>query len=226
MSGYYGFDILFIVSLVITIVAQVYINVSYKKYKKIKNKMGISGFEVARRILDKNGLSNVHVVEVNGELIDHYDPTRKVVRLSKDVFNGNTIASMSVAAHEVGHAIQDKDGYLLMRIRSFVVPVVNFGSKMGYFVLVIGLTFGSLGFYYAGIMLLSTTLLFQLVTLPVEINASKRAKKELSSLNIVSDNEYDGCSSMLRAAAFTYVASLVTTLIQILRLVLSTRDRN
>lgn len=166
------------------------------------------------------------MVEVNGELTDHYDPTRKVVRLSKNVFNRNTIASMSVAAHEVGHAIQDKEGYLLMRIRSFIVPVVNFASKMGYFVLIIGLSFGSLGLYYAGIVLLSTTLLFQLVTLPVEINASKRAKKELSSLNIVSDNEYDGCSSMLRAAACTYVASLVTTLIQILRFVLAARDRN
>lgn len=224
MNWYYGFDLLFIISLVITIGSQIYINVSYGKYKKIKNRNGITGFEIARKILDKNGLSDVHVVSVKGELTDHYDPSRKVVRLSNSIFNGTSIASMSVAAHEVGHAIQDKEGYTMMKIRSKIVPIVNFASKIGYFVLIIGFLFGELGWTYAGIGLLSTTLIFQLVTLPVEFDASRRAREELVNMNIVCDNEEEGCVNMLKAAAFTYVAALVNTLIQILRLILAARN--
>lgn len=221
---YYGFDALFLISIAITIIAQIFVSSSYSKYKKVKINKEITGFEVARKILDNNGLKDIHVVSVNGNLTDHYDPSRKVVRLSKEIFDGSTIAAVSVAAHEVGHAIQDKDGYAFMRIRSKIVPLVNFCSKIGYFVLIIGWIFGELQLAYIGIGLLCATLIFQLVTLPVEFNASNRAKRQLEELNIVDNVEITSCNNMLRAAAFTYVAALVTTLLQILRLFLMTRD--
>ena len=220
--------ILFILGLVITVVADIYVRSSYSKYKKVKNSTGLTGFEVARKILDKNGLQDVHVVETNGELTDHYDPKRKVVRLSNSIFNGNTIAAASVAAHECGHAIQDKDNYTFMRIRASLVPAVNFSSKFGYIVLMIGFLAGSFDLAVLGLGLLILILLFQLVTLPVEFDASKRAKVELDKLNILTKEEIPQSASMLRAAAFTYVASLVTTLLEILRLALmifGNRDR-
>lgn len=223
---FYGFDYLFIISIAITLIAQVYISSSYSKYKKVKITKEITGFEVARKILDKNGLKDVHVVSINGSLSDHYDPTRRVVRLSKEVFDGSTVAAVAVAAHEVGHAIQDKEGYTFMRIRSKIVPIVNFCSKIGYIVLLIGWIFGEFQLAYVGIALLCATLIFQLVTLPVEFNASKRAKEQLAELHIVNSDEVDSCDNMLKSAAFTYVASLLTTLLQILRLFLMTRDRD
>lgn len=223
---YYGFDFLFVISIVITLIAQIFVSSSYSKYKKINTKKGLSGFEVARKILDKHGLKDVHVVEVNGELSDHYDPTRKVVRLSKGIFSASSIASVSVAAHECGHAVQDKEGYSFMRIRSAIVPFVNFCSKIGYIVILLGWIFGALDLAYVGILLLCATLVFQLITLPVEFNASKRAKEELVTLGIVDNEEKESCGKMLGAAAFTYVASLITTLLQILRLFLMTRNRD
>ena len=220
--------ILFVLGLVITLAADLYVRSSYSKYKKVKNDKGLTGFEVARKILDKNGLKDIHVVETNGELTDHYDPKRKVVRLSNSIFNGNTIAAASVAAHECGHAIQDKDNYTFMRIRASLVPAVNFSSKFGYIVLMIGFLAGSFDLAVLGLGLLILILLFQLVTLPVEFDASKRAKVELDKLNILNKEEIPQSASMLRAAAFTYVASLVTTLLEILRLALmifGNRDR-
>jgi len=227
----YGYEtittiIISVLGLVITILAQVYVTSSYNKYKKVDTSSNLTGFEVARKILDKNGLNDVHVVEVKGNLTDHYDPKRKVVRLSSDIFNGTTIASNSVAAHEVGHAIQDKEGYSFMKIRAFLVPVVNFCSNLGYIVLVIGFIASAFNIVYIGIFLLATTLLFQLVTLPVEFNASKKAKTELSSIGILKGEEQEQSRKMLTAAALTYVASLVTTLLQILRLVLMARDND
>lgn len=225
---YYGYSldtittfIISVLAVVITIVAQIYVTSTYNKYKRIKTKSNLSGCEVARKILDKNGLNDVHVVEVKGNLTDHYDPKRKVVRLSTEIFNGTTIASNSVAAHEVGHAIQDKDNYKFMKIRASLVPVVNFCSKLGYIVLVIGFIASALDIIYIGIFLLATMLLFQLVTLPVEFDASKRAGVELKSEGILVGGEDEMSSIMLRAAALTYVASLVTTFLQILRLVLT-----
>ena len=220
--------ILFVLGLVITLAADLYVRSSYSKYKKVKNDKGLTGFEVARKILDKNGLKDIHVVETNGELTDHYDPKRKVVRLSNSIFNGNTIAAASVAAYECGHAIQDKDNYTFMRIRASLVPAVNFSSKFGYIVLMIGFLAGSFDLAVLGLGLLILILLFQLVTLPVEFDASKRAKVELDKLNILNKEEIPQSASMLRAAAFTYVASLVTTLLEILRLALiifGNRDR-
>lgn len=214
-----NYGLLFL-GLIITVAADIYVNSSYSKYKKVQSKSGLTGFEVARKILDENGLNDIDIVSVKGELSDHYDPRRKVVRLSEPVFNGTSISSVSVAAHEVGHAIQDKENYSFMRIRAMLVPVVNFSSKLGYFAIFLGFIFNFLDLALFGIILLLAMLLFQLVTLPVEFDASKRAKMQLADLAILDSEEVPKSSNMLKAAAFTYVASLVTTLLEILRLVL------
>ena len=135
-----NYGILFF-GIIITVMSQIFVSSSYSKYKNVNNKNGLTGFEVARKILDENGLKDIHIVEIQGNLTDHYDPTRKVVRLSSDIFNGSSIASTSVAAHECGHAIQDKDNYRFMRIRSKIVPFVNLSSKLGYLAITIGIIF-------------------------------------------------------------------------------------
>ena len=218
--------VLIFVSIGITLIAQIFVSTSYSKYKKVQNNKGITGAEVAREILDKHGLSNVYVTAVNGTLSDHYDPKRKVVRLSKDVYEGTTIAAVSVAAHEVGHAIQDKEEYAFMKFRSALVPMVNFSSTAGYFAILIGLFFGYTSFIWLGIALEIVILLFQLITLPVEFNASSRALTEIEKNNYLVRGEVKGSKKMLSAAAFTYVASVLTALIQILRLVLIARSRD
>lgn len=216
---YFGYGLV-IIAFIITLLADIYLRTRYGKYKKVKVKSGMTGAEVAREILKSNGLDNVYVVETKGYLTDHYDPKAKVVRLSTDIYNGDSIASVSVAAHECGHAVQDKDGYFFLRFRSFLVPIVNFSSKFGYLAILIGLIFGALDLAWVGIFLLVAIVLFQLITLPVELNASKRGKMFLTKLNVVEAGERSMASSMLMAAAMTYVASLISTLLELLRLVL------
>ncbi len=227
---YYGLDIvgivLIVISIIISISASAFVNNAYKKYKKIKTEKDITGCEVARQILDANGLSDIYVVETNGLLSDHYDPKRKVVKLSKDIFHGNSVAACSVAAHEVGHAIQDKEAYGFMRFRSFLVPFANFGSNLGYIAIFIGVIFGMTDFIWGGIGLLLLLLLFQLVTLPVEFDASRKADVELKKLNILTKEELFGSKKMLKAAAYTYVAALITTMLELLRLVLMAMGRS
>ena len=213
----YGFVIL---AFIITLGAQILVKSRYSKYKKINCSENISGFEVARKILDANGLDNVDIVEVGGELTDHYDPNRKVVRLSRDIYHGTSVASVAVSAHECGHAIQDKDGYTFLKIRSALVPVVNLSSRLGYVVIFIGLAAGLLNLAMFGLILLGAILLFQLVTLPVEFDASKRGKSQIKKLGLVSSSSQDGVSSMLFAAALTYVAAVASTLLNLLRLLL------
>ncbi len=222
MAIYYGLPIL---GLIITSVAQLFITTNYSRYKKVLSKSHKKGCEVARKILDKHGLKNIDVEEVSGNLTDHYDPTKKVVRLSSDIYSGTSIASVSVAAHECGHAIQDKNGYTPMRIRSKLVPIVNFSTKIGYIVVIIGISAGILKIALIGIVLLLSMLLFQLITLPVEFDASRRGKKELAELNVLDPSEQKGSAKMLKAAAFTYVASVLSTLLQILRLALMAMGR-
>ena len=211
---------LYFLALIIPLIAQIYINVSYKKYKGIENKKKLTGFDVARKILDKNGLNDIYIVETKGNLTDHYDPTRKIVRLSSEIYHGDSIASIAVAAHECGHAIQDKDGYLFMRIRSFIFPIVSFGTKFAYIVLLIGLIANLMNVIWLGIILVGLGLLFQIVTLPVEFDASKRALKELEANIGVPSEDYAGTKSMLNAAAMTYVAGVLSSAIEILRLIL------
>lgn len=213
------YDILIGASLLITLMAQISIKTSYNKYKKQHNSKNLTGFDVARQILDKNDLKDIIILEAQGELTDHYDPTKKVIKLSSDIYNNTSIASCAVAAHECGHAIQDKVNYAPMRIRSKLVPTVNLCTKLGYLAIVIGALF-SYTLIEIGIILLLSMLVFQLVTLPVEFNASKRALKEIEKLNLINNDEKKYAKKMLVAAAFTYVASVLTTLIQILRIAL------
>ena len=213
-------------SIIVVVIAQITVSGAYARYKRVKNSKGLTGFDVAKEILENNGMGDVYVTETQGRLSDHYDPRRKVVRLSSDIYHGTSIASVSVAAHEVGHAIQDKEGYLFMKIRSALVPVVNFASSAGYFAIMIGFIFGYLKLLWIGIILELVILLFQLVTLPVEINASRRGKKQLVKLDLIDAKDGSMCSKMLAAAALTYVASLLSSLLQIARLVLMARDRD
>lgn len=208
------------IGFIITLVAQIYVNNSYNKYKYQSLKRKMTGAEIARTILDKNGLQNIKIVEVKGNLTDHYDPSKKVVRLSTDIYHGDTIAAASVAAHECGHAIQHKVGYIFLKIRSLLVPFVNFSTKIGYVVVMIGIIFSYYKIAIIGLILLLAMLLFQIITLPVEFNASSRAKKQLLELNIIDNYELSDSKTMLNAAALTYVASVLTTLLQILRLAL------
>ena len=177
--------LLTILAFLITITAQIFVNGSYSKTRKIKNKHNLTGEEVARTILDKNGLRNVQIEEVHSTLGDHYDPTTKTVRLSSDIYHNTSIASASVAAHECGHAIQDKDDYTFLRIRHALIPIVNFSSYAGYIAIVIGCIFSSINLIWVGILMEIIILLFQLVTLPVEFNDSSRAIKQLEELNIM-----------------------------------------
>jgi len=228
----YGYEdsltmLLMIIGIGLSLYAQFKISGTYGKFKKVLNKSNISGCEVARKILDENGLQGIYVVETKGNLTDHYDPSRKVIRLSTDIFHGNSIAAISVAAHECGHAIQDKENYAPMRIRSMIIPIVNFISYAGYFVMILSLIFGMIGYFMTGIIMLLATLVFQVITLPVEFDASKRAEEELVKLKIVDSNESTSVKGMLNAAAFTYIASVISTLLSILRLIImANRDRD
>ena len=200
--------------------AQAYISMNYRKYKEEFVKSGKSGFDVAREILDKNGLSKVLILETQGELTDHYDPSKKVVKLSHDIYNGKTIAAVSVASHECGHAIQDKSGYTFLRFRNKIVPIVNISSKLGYIAIMGGILFDRLNWIYIGIAFELVILLFQLITLPVEFDASKRALALIKKYGIVTEDEHYGAKKMLTSAALTYVAGVLATLAEILRYVL------
>lgn len=212
--------------ILIPLIAQLYINYTYKKYLKIEAESKLSGFEVARKILDKNSLNDIHIVEVNGKLTDHYDSSRNVIRLSKDIFDGTSLSSVSIAAHECGHAIQNKEGYIFMKIRSFLAPIVNVMNKVAYIILILGFILEYYGLIEIAIILMSSSILFQLVTLPVEINASKRAKAELLNLNLINKAESEATENVLTAAALTYVAGLLATVLNLLRLVLLSNNRN
>ena len=211
-----------ILGLIITAGAQLIIKIAYNNYNQVQNKKHLTGFDVARKILDKNNLKNILILETEGTLTDHYDPTKKVVKLSTNIYNGTTISSAAVAAHECGHAIQDKEGYKPMRIRSKIVPTVNLSTKIGYIVIVIGLIF-DYRLVEIGAVLIFAMLLFQIITLPVEFNASSRALKQLDEINLLTKDEQKGAKKVLTAAALTYVASVLTTLLTILRYVLIAR---
>ena len=217
----YGIEYIFIItSIIITIGSQIYINNKYKETKKIKTKKGLKGYEVARKILDENGLSKIKVKETSGILSDHYDPINKEVRLSTSIYNEETIASVSVAAHECGHAIQDKNNYIFLKIRSMIIPLVNISSKFGYIAIMIGLFSRITDLIIIGIIFEIVILVFQIITLPVEFNASKRGLKEIQKLELVEKKELKKSKEMLTAAALTYVASVASTLLEIFRLLM------
>lgn len=220
-----NYNLLIWIGLILTITSQIIVSASYSKYKKKLNNKDLTGYDVARKILDKNKLNDIIILETKGNLTDHYDPARKTIKLSTDIYHGSSIASLAVAAHECGHAIQDKDGYKPMRIRSKIIPTVNICTRIGYLAIIIGAIF-SYKLMEIGIILLLALLAFQIITLPVEFNASKRALNELKTNRFLDKDETKDAKNMLLAAAFTYVASMLSTLLEILRYVLIFADRD
>ena len=217
--------ILILLIIIIPLLAQLKIQSSYNRYKRVENNKKKSGFEVAREILDKNGLEDIYIVEIKGELTDHYDPTKKVVRLSTDIFHGETIAAAAVAAHECGHAIQDKESYTFLKIRSAIYPVVNVATSISYYIILLGFLMQAFRLIYLGIALTCCGLLFQVVTLPVEFDASRRALEKLQDYKIVDNSEFAGAKEVLTAAALTYIAGVLASMLQIFRLILAAKDR-
>ena len=219
-------DLMLLIIIFLPIIAQLKIKGTYNKYMKVKNESELTGAEAAKMILKKNGLSNVNVYETSGTLTDYYDPRKKMVVLSSDIYNSKSVSSVAVAAHECGHAIQDKENYKFLRFRSALVPIVNFTSRIASIFIIFGFIFEALDLLDVGIICLLVGLLFQLVTLPVEFNASARAKDQLEICGIVSNKEKSGVKQVLSAAAFTYVAGFIAEALQIVRLVLISRNRD
>lgn len=213
MTGGYGLYLLFsLPALLLGFWAQMKVKGAFNKYSKIRNTTGMAGSEVARRMLISNGINNVRIEETGGILSDHYDPTAKVLRLSAETYRSNSIAAAGVAAHEAGHALQDAAGYVPMHIRSAIVPAVQIGSWLGPIIFMIGLFMAStIGTQLAwvGILIFSASAVFALVTLPVELDASQRAKEWLASSGIIYQSEMEGIHSVLNAAAWTYVAAAI-----------------
>lgn len=218
--------IIFLLMLIIPVYASIKVNLSYKKYVKIDNEKKLTGFDVARRILDENNLGEIYVVETKGTMSDHYDPIRKTVRLSTDVYHGTSISSLAIAAHECGHAIQDKEGYTWFKIRSMIFPIINIGQKIAYVVMIIGLFLSYMNYVYAAIGFTFLGLLFELVTLPVEFDASKRAKSIVLSDGMISDSEKSGVDAVLNSTAFTYVAAVISSMLEMLYLLMQLNDRD
>ncbi len=236
MFGFY-YDptyILVLIGAILCIGASQMVNSTYHKYSRVRARSGMTGAEAAQRILQMSGIHDVQIQHVSGELTDHYDPSKKVLRLSDTVYDSRSVAAIGVAAHECGHALQHNVGYLPLKLRSALVPAANIGSKLGLPIVILGLILG-IGFdlpgggYFSlaqiGIWIFAIAVLFQVVTLPVEFNASGRALKMLGSYGIMSDDEVDSCKRVLGAAALTYVAAAASSLLQLLRLVILTGNR-
>lgn len=216
--------ILFII--IVPLIAEIKVKMNYNTYSKQKNSLNMTGKEVARKILDNNGLNYVDILQTKGSLTDHYNPLTKKIFLSENTYGSKSIAAAAVAAHEVGHAIQDKESYSYLRFRNKMVPFVNFTSRAATILIFISFIFDFMEMFDAGIVLLLVGLLFQLITLPVEFNASNRAKEQLKSCGLLEKNDITGTKSMLNAAAFTYVASFLAMALQILRLILIRNSNN
>lgn len=211
--------IYFAILLLIPLWAQLKVKGAYSKYSKVASSSQMRGAEVARRVLDANGLYHVKVEETRGVLTDHYDPRTKTVRLSTDNFHGHSLAAAAVAAHECGHAIQDQEEYAFLRFRHALVPVANLGSNLSWILILIGALTTITELFLLGIIFMAAAVLFQLVTLPVEFNASSRAMDQVVSLGIITNNEERETRKVLSAAAMTYVAAAAVAVIELVRLV-------
>jgi Zn-dependent membrane protease YugP len=203
------------------IYAQAKVSSTYSKYSKVANMYRMTGAQAADRLLAMNGLGRVKVESVRGRLTDHYDPAKKVLRLSPDIYSGTSVAAIGIVAHEVGHAVQDATGYAFMRFRTSLVPAANLGSQLGFISVLVGALLAGMGaafgttIIWGGVFLFSLVVLFSLVTLPVEYNASNRARAMLRSAGLVSANDYQGASAVLSAAALTYVAATLQAAAQL-----------
>ena len=226
--SYYGSMLILIPGLILAAYAQYQVSSAYKTYSRVRTRNGLTGAEAARRLLDINGLSNVGIESIGGNLTDHYDPRTKVLRLSDATYNSTSVAAVGVAAHECGHAIQHATGYAPLKIRGALVPVANFGSTIAWPLILIGLLFSSQSsmlFLNLGIIAFSLAVLFQIVTLPVEFNASSRAIRILGSSGMLYEDEVDATKKVLSAAALTYVAGAASAILQLLRIILLANSR-
>ncbi len=221
---FYYFDryywILIVPAMIFAMWAQMRVSSTFNRYSKVGSARGLSAAQVCRQILDENGLFAVRVERVSGNLTDHYDPRSNVIRLSDSVYNSTSVAAIGVAAHEAGHAVQYSVGYVPIKIRNSIIPVSKLGSTLSMPILLVGLLFNSGVLVEIGILLFSTMALFQLVTLPVEFNASGRALRTLGDYHILDDEETRMAGKVLKAAALTYVAALLSSAAQLLRLIL------
>lgn len=226
--GYYGYDptmILVLIGALLSMAASARVNSTFRKYSRVRSMTGMTGAEAARRLLNSQGIYDVTVQPVRGELTDHFDPRTKTVNLSESVYNSTSVAAIGVAAHECGHAIQHDVGYLPLNLRSAFVPIANFGSKLSMPMLLLGLVLGMTSFVRLGIWLFVLAILFQVITLPVEFNASRRAVALLDQTGILAGAEVGQTRKVLGAAALTYVAAVAASLLQLLRLLILTGGR-
>jgi uncharacterized protein len=204
-------------AIILMMVVQWYVNSAYKKWSQVPASSRISGAEAAQRLIRSAGLYDVRVEGVSGNLTDHYDPRKKVLRLSQGVHQGSSVASLAIAAHELGHAVQDQEGYFALRVRSALVPAVNIGSTLGWILIIIGLVLRLTDLAWLGVLVFSGGAVFALATIPVELNASARAKRLLAETGLIrGPEEQRGVNNVLNAAALTYVAALVTAVMQLL----------
>lgn len=224
--GYYGYGfdwtyLMVLVGAILSMIASAKVNSTFQRYEKVRSMSGMTGAQVARKILDRNGLTNIPVEHVSGNLSDHYDPSAKVLRLSDSTYNSVSVAAIGVAAHECGHAIQHKEGYGPLKLRTAIVPAANIGSRLGVPIILLGLFFGGGGSFLVnlGIWVFSLAVLFQIVTLPVEFNASNRALVMLEDYGVLGSEEKRKAKSVLSAAAMTYVAAAASSILQLLRLI-------
>lgn len=221
----YYYFILVVPALIISFIAQANIKKAYSHMAKIQNRKKLTGAEAAQRVLSFYNLNNVRVEMTGGKLTDHYDPRSNVIRLSSDVYSGTSIASVGIACHEAGHAAQHAESYAPIKIRNAVLPVANIGSSAGFALAILGYFLGYEIIVNVGIILFASVVLFQLITLPVEFNASSRALKVIGETEMLYNDEMPGARKVLRAAALTYVASLLVSVMSLIRLILRTNRR-
>lgn len=230
MYGYYGYDwtmILVAAGAVLCMLASMHVNTTYTRYSRMAAACGLTGADVARLILERSGVTDVQVQHVSGNLTDHYDPSKQVVNLSDAVYGSRSVAALGVAAHECGHVMQHEEGYTPLQFRTALVPIANFGSNAGIWIVLLSLILGlSSTLTTIGIVLFSMGVLFQLVTLPVEFNASHRALVMLEQYGVLGTDENRKARAVLKAAALTYVAAAASSILQLLRLVLLSNRRN
>ncbi len=223
----YTYLVLILPCLILSIICSAKVNSTFKKYSQVRNTRNLTGAQAAQNVLMSHGVTGVRIEPVAGNLTDHFDPRTNTIRLSESVYNSTSVAAVGVASHEAGHAVQHAQGYVPNKIRSVVVPVANFGSKLSWILILIGLLLPVeySVVVYIGIFMFSFSVLFTLITLPVEFNASKRALQTIESTNMLNGEEYKGAKKTLSAAAMTYVAAAATSVASLLRLILIARRR-
>ena len=226
---FFGFDPVYFVflapAIILSIWAQFRVRRAYSRYSKVRSSTGLTGQQIARRMLDAEGVAGVRIEMVPGNLTDHYDPRSKVLRLSEDVFNGRSVAAAGIAAHEVGHAIQHARSYGPLVLRTAMAPVASIGSSLSWILMLAGFMISMTSLVWAGIAMFAAAVFFSIVTLPVEFNASARAKEALPKLGFVSSDDAAGVNSVLGAAAMTYVAAAATAILQLVYFILRAQRR-